>query len=99
MKYPRASLFWCVLLICSVTASIVLGQDTDSGNDPPPFDELPEAIQQEILRLRGADIADPARDANAEGTPEASVPAHRLGKRFILVEIVNEDGSRQTVEY
>jgi hypothetical protein len=90
---------WYGALMVSLTVSAALGQGAGSGNDPPPFDELPEAIQQEILRLRGADIADPARDADAEGTPEASVPAHRLGKRFILVEIVNEDGSRQTVEY
>ena len=90
---------WCAALIFSLTVSAALGQGAGSGNDPPTFDELPDEIQQEISRLRGADIADPARDVDAEGTPEASVPVHRLGKRFILVEIVNEDGSRQTVEY
>lgn len=89
----------CLVFTLSVVTPYVLGQGVES-NEAPTFDELPQAIQEEILRLRGKGPADSgtARDEDVSA-PTSAVAAPILSEPFIPVAIVKADGSVEVIEY
>lgn len=89
-----------VVLILAFTTSSARGQDAEA-NAPPSFDELPEAIQEEILRLREEQAVEneAARGADIVIAPGVTVSAPTRTPPFIPVAREQEGGAVQIVEY